>query len=228
VRKLAIVALVLLGLLLVADRVAESFAEGAIADRVDAELDQRPDVEIGGVSFLLQALTGRYDEIRVSGERASRAGLGVSDFQAELEGVEVPLSDVVQGSVSRVPTEVIRGSALVGFDDLAEVVGGGIEITAEGADRVRVSGSLNLLGRQVQASAVSEVSLRDDRLTIRAVSYEVDGQAAPAAARAAVADLLDVSVDLPTLPYRLTVEDLTVTEGGVRLAASAHGVVLTR
>jgi hypothetical protein len=228
VRKLAIVVLVLLGLLVIVDRVAESYAEGAIADRIDAELDQRPDVEIGGVSFLLQALRRHYDEIRVSGERASRDGLGVSDFRADLEGVEVPLSDVVQGSVSRVPTEVIRGSALVRFADLAEVAGGGVEITAEGAERVRVTGSLTLLGRRVQASAVSDVAIRDERLTVRAVSYEVDGQEAPAVARAALADLLDLSVDLPTLPYRLAVEDLAVTKTGIRLAASARGVVLSR
>lgn len=228
VRKLAIGLVVLLVLLGVADRVTESFAEKAIADRIDAELDQRPKVEIGGFSFLLQAMRGRYDDITVSGDRASQSGLGVSDFTAELKGVDIPLSDAVEGSVSRVPTELIRGSAVVGFPDLAEVAGNGIAIEADGKERVRVTGTLTLAGERVEASAVSEVSISTTKLTVRAVSFQVNGVVAPAAVQRAIRDLLDVSVNLPTLPYELKVEDVSVTDDGIRLAASARGVVLTR
>lgn len=228
VRKLLIVALVLVGLLAVADRVAETFAEKAIADRIDAELDQRPTVEIGGFSFLLQAVRGHYDKVTVSGARASQGGIGITDFRATLEGVDIPLSDVVEGSVSRVPTEVIRGSALVSFADLAKAAGNAITVEADGKERVRVSGTVTVLGQRRKASAVSEVKVTGTKLTVRAVSYEVDGARAPAAVQQAIGPLLDLSVALPKLPYTLTIEDLAITKQGIRLAASARGVVLTR
>lgn len=226
-RKLLIGLVVVLGLLVVADRGAELYAERAIADRISAELDQRPDVEIEGFSFLLQAVQGDYDRIAVSGSRASQSGLGVSDFRAELEGVQLPLSDVLQGSVQRVPTRLIRGSALLRFDDVAEVVGNGISLDGDGEGRVRVTASADVLGQEVEVTAVSEVRIEGGALVVRAVSYEAGGQEVTSVSND-VLDLLDFRVPLPSLPYDLTVEDLSVTGDGIRLAASVRGVVLTR
>lgn len=229
-RNVAIVALVVLALLGVIDRVAESYAEGAVADRIDAELDQRPDVEIGGISFLVQALTGHYGKITVSGDRASRAGIAVTDFRADLEGVDLPLKDVLAGDVDEVPTDEIRGSALVRFDDLAAVAAKrvpGITLSAAGKERVRVTGTVTVAGQRLEVSTVSEVAITDKKLTVRAVGYEVAGVEAPAAVAEAIGSRLDITVDLPTLPYRLTIDDLTISKDGVRLAASVRGVVLT-
>lgn len=228
VRKLLLAVVVLVALLAVTDRVAESFAERAVADRIDAELDQRPKVEIHGFSFLLQAVQGHYDEITVSGTRASKDGIGVSDFRAELDGVDIPLGDALHGSVDKVPTQVIKGSALVRYADVAAVAGNGITVAADGKQRVRVTGTVNVLGQRLEASAVSEVRITGKRLTIRAVSYQVDGASPPAAVQRAIGSLLDVTVTLPDLPYKLTIEDVAITKTGIRLVASARGVVLTR
>lgn len=230
-RTLLIGLLVVAGLAVAVDRGAEAYAESAIADRIDAQLDQRPEVEIEGWSFLLQAVQGEYEQITVTGERASRSGVVVSDFRAELLDVTVPLSEVIQGSVAQVPTRLIRGSALLRFEDindLAEIAGSGLTLQAAGAGRVRVSGTIEIAGARVQASAVSDVRLDGNSIVVRSSGFEVNGAPAPAAVRAAIGDLFDVRFALPTLPYDLRIERLTVTDEGIRLAASARGVVLTR
>ena len=58
-KKLLVALLVLLALLVGADRVAEQVAEGRIADQLRADLSSAPQVEIGGFPFLTQALAGR-------------------------------------------------------------------------------------------------------------------------------------------------------------------------
>jgi len=67
-RALLVVVLLLVGLAVVADRVAVGVAETRVGEQLAAEggLAGTPEVDITGFPFLTQAIGGRYDEVRIS------------------------------------------------------------------------------------------------------------------------------------------------------------------
>ena len=168
VRVAAGVALVLvLGLVVAADRVGEHVAEGLLADQVSRELGVRPDVEIGGVPFLTQALTGHYRDLRLTAPRVDGSGVRLDDVEVRLSGADVPLSSVVRGSVDAVPVDRLRVQGVVPYDELEAAAGRDVQLSAAPGG-VRVSGTIRVLGQSVPASATSTVSLDGDRLVLTA------------------------------------------------------------
>ena len=90
-KPLLVVLVLLLGLLLLADRLAVELAEDAVAGEVAEKgaLRGTPEVEIAGFPFLSQALAGRYDDVRVelTAEQLGRPDGTHADLV--LRGVEV-------------------------------------------------------------------------------------------------------------------------------------------
>jgi len=68
VKALIISLVVLLGLLVVADRVTVNIAEQKVAEQIARQggLDGTPAVDITGFPFLTQAIAGHYDDIRIA------------------------------------------------------------------------------------------------------------------------------------------------------------------
>jgi len=153
--------LVLVALLVGADRVAEHVAAGVLADRLQTELGSRPTVEIDGFPFLTQAVGGSYQRLRVSAPVVRREGLSLRDFSATLTGVHVALGDALGGSLSAVPVDRLDAGALVAYDDLTQLAGPGLRLAGD-PNGVRVTGRVAALGRQVDVSAVSSVALAGD------------------------------------------------------------------
>lgn len=220
--------LVLLGLLVGADRIAEQVAEGAVADRLSAELAGTPRVEIGGFPFLTQALSGRYRSLTVTGAGVTGQAVPLSGLTAELSGVRLPLSDVVTGRVDSVPVERLSGRALIAYDAVeAAADRPGLRLSAQG-DRLRVTGEVRALGRTVRASALADVTVDGGALSVTARDYEVAGREVDAALRRLLGGRLDVDVPLPALPYGLRVTAVTVTPDGLVVRAEARDVLLRR
>ena len=227
-KKLVIALVVLLVLLVGADRVAEQVAEGRIAQQLAAELAARPTVEIGGFPFLTQALRGRYQDIAVSGDSASRQGVRVTDFRAHLEGVRVPLSDALAGRVGAVPVDQVRGTALVSYADFAHAANvPGLQLAPAG-DQVRVSGPVQVLGQDLTVSALSDVRLDGTDVVLTAQRLEVGGQQVSGPVSAALSGRLDLRVPTAGLPYDLVLTDVRTTERGIELSGTARDVVLQR
>jgi hypothetical protein len=83
VRRPAVLLVVLLVLgagLVAGDLVASGVAERSIAQRVQQSggLPERPEVEVRGRPFLLQALRGRYDDVVVRSAEVPAGQLGLS------------------------------------------------------------------------------------------------------------------------------------------------------
>lgn len=226
-RKLLITVVVLAALLLVADRVAVSVAEGQVATqmRTAGALDKDPRVDIRGFPFLTQALAGRYDEIGVGTTDYERSGVRLRSLDVVLRGSRIPLADAARGEVDAVPVEGLTADAVVAYVDLAgksKVVG--LRITPRG-DEVELTGKVTVLGQTVSASARSRISLSGNRLVVRARSVKVLGQSSALLDRA-VQRLLDVTVDVGRLPYGLRLTGVRVSPDGVRLEASTGSTVL--
>ena len=220
--------LLLLGLLaVVADRVAEQVAEGVIARQLRADLGTTPSVEIGGFPFLTQALRGRYGEIRVSAETLERGDVAVQDFTATLRGAQVPLSSVLEGSLDEVPVDRLEGGGLVTWAELEAAAGDRLRLGAAG-EQVRITGTVPVLGQEVEAGALADATVQGQDLQLRATEVTVDGQPVSGVLGQAVVGALSVSYPVPELPYGLELRDVDITPEGVVATGVSEGAVLRR
>jgi hypothetical protein len=227
-RRLLVALVVVLGLLLVADRVGATVAAGAVATQVQSStrLTSPPEVEIDGFPFLTQALAGRYDEVTVQARDVPAGELTLSRLDATLSGVQVPLSQALSGSVTRVPVAGVTARALVAYGELSRRSGDRRLTVAPAGDRVRVTGSVLVLGRTVTATAVSRVEVVDGALVLTAESYSVGDAAADDLLTRALGGRLDLRIPVSGLPYGLQLTAVDVQDDGVSVLAEAGATVL--
>lgn len=230
-KRLLVALVLLLALALVADRVGAQLASSTVAERVQEStaLTQPPQVDIHGFPFLTQAVAGRYDRVEVSATDVPAGELRFDRLDATLSGVHVPLSQALSGSVERVPVDEVQARALVGYDQLSQRSGDRqLRVTpAEDGERVRVTGSVEVLGRTLSAVAVSRVEVVDGAIVVTAEEFEVGAAAADTLFTNALRGRLDLSIPVTGLPYGLRVTGLQVEPDGVVVQATATDTVLS-
>ena len=220
--------LVVAALLVGADRLALVIAEHQVASKLQSfgGLSTAPDVEIRGIPFLTQAVSGDYSDVEVSASGVTAGGARISSLAVALHGLHVPLSDAVSGSVQSVPVDRLTATVLLSYADLqAQLRDRGLSLSAAG-DRLRVTGSVTVLGRTVSASALSTVRLRGTDVVVTATSFDVGNGAASRALSAALAGRFDFVARVGTLPYGLRATGVRVTPSGIQATAAASSVVL--
>ena len=210
-RRAVIVVLVILGLLVVADRVAVATAEHVVAGRIqtDQGLSERPDVTIHGFPFLTQALAGRYDRVTLHVQGLRDRTVPVQKLTVDLHGVHVPLGAVTSGHLSRVPVDRAAATILLSYDDVNSYLSGHHLSVSEGEDgQVKVTGSVTLAGHTVSASASGRVDVRGNDLAV------------------SVGRGLDFTIPLGGLPFRIGLVGAKATKAGIEVQATAAGLVL--
>jgi hypothetical protein len=227
-RRLVIILVVLLGLVVAADRIGVVVAERALATQVrdQLELNATPGVDIRGIPFLTQALAGDYSDVRVSIPDVDSGPLQNILVDARLQGVEVPLSKVVGRDVDAVPVDRITGDLTIGYDDLARASGiNGLRIVRDGTG-IRLSGSVEALGQQVEASAVGRVEVENNDIVISADQAEVGGVPVPQPVLDAAARLLSFRVSPRGLPLSLRITSVRIGDTALAVSAESTDVVL--
>lgn len=217
-RKVVTTLVVLVALLVAADRITVHYVNQSVADRMreDGALDVTPTVDIRGFPFLTQAVRGRYDEIAVDIHDVTRNGVTVSRLDVTVTGAELPLSKV--GTATAVPVRGLSARAVLTYVELAHESGlAGITLRPLG-DLVEVKGTI----AGISATATSRISLQGDRVLVRAQSVKALG-----ASTSLIRDKLDFSVRVPVLPYGLRLTGATVGADGVVLTAASGPTVLT-
>ena len=219
-RALLVVALLLIGLVLVADRVAVGFAEDRVAEQVAEKggLAGTPEVDIDGFPFLTQAVGGRYDEVRISLTADQLGQPEGTSADVVLRGVEVPLSSVLAGSVQEVPVERIDGTATLSYALLSAQLGSGTELEREG-DGLRITRTVEVLGQQVRLTATGQVALEGNDLV-------VDVEEASGAGVDVPGFLLDLRYPVPALPFGLQLTGVRPAADGVDIRVEATDTVL--
>ena len=224
----------LLVLLVAADRVGVAVTERVLADELQRSggFASPPDVEVHGVPFLTQALAGRYDRIDVvardvpAGEVAGTP-VTLPRLSATLRGARVPLSDALSGTVTTVPVDRVDARALVPFEVVERSSDvDGLAVAAEG-DRLRLAGSVRVLGRDVSGSALSRLTVDDGEVVVTAESFDVGSDLASRLLTRALEGRFDVRVPVGTLPYGLRVDDVAVQPDGLAVTARTTGAVLS-
>lgn len=227
-RRLLSTVLVLLVLLAVGDRVAAFLAARLLAGQLQAvaALAQLPEVDVRGVPFLTQAVSGNYEQVEVRAVRVPAGPVTFAELDATVSGARVPLRDLLDRSVTSVPARTVEGRGLLSYESLSRGSGDrNLTVTAAG-DRVRVTGSVQVLGRTVSAAAVSAVTVDGDDLVVSAQSFEVGNATADAVLSRALRGRLDLRLPVGDLPYGLKLESVSVDADGVSFRALARDVVL--
>jgi hypothetical protein len=230
VRRVLIALGILIVLLAIMDRVAVALANRAVAKRIRTELalQQTPSVRIHGFPFLLQAITGRYDDVEVRIPDVDSGPLQNIEVNARLHEVRAPLDKMVSGRLDRIPVRDITGSLAVGYQDLARASGiPGLQIASTGGG-LRVSGQVQIGGQQIQVSARGTISVVDNDLVVTAEEAEVGGVQLPAPALAAAARLLSFRVSPRSLPLSLQITGVRIGADSLMVEARARDVVLSR
>lgn len=225
-RRLLITLVVLVGLLVVADRVALAAAESQLAAEVQSEEDlaEQPAIDLLGFPFLTQAVRGKYEGGRLEIHNLRTEKLLVNKLEIDLREVEVPLSDLISGNVSAVPAGKVIGVAMVSYAELAKATGvPGLRISPKG-DKVQLNFAVEQFGTATPVVATARIGVADN--AVRMTSVQIQGSPVPEQLTAAALSQVQSSLAFGVLPYGLKVSDVRVAETGVEVSAQAKNTVL--
>jgi hypothetical protein len=227
VKALLAVVVLLLGLAVLGDRVAAGYAEDEVARQIAdrAAVVGIPEVEIDGSPFVTQVVGGRYDDVRIS-LTAAELGRGEGTrVDVALHGVRVPLSGLLSGTVQELPVERIDGTASLSYELLAAELGAGTHLEREG-DGVRITRTVELLGRQLPLTAAGQIALEGEDLVIDVDEASGAGVDLPDRLLDGAEDLLDLRYTVPALPFGLQLTGVSPGEDGVDVRVEATDAVL--
>jgi len=227
VRALLVVVLLLLGLAVAADRFAVGIAEDKVAGQLaeKGSLHGTPGVDITGFPFLTQAVAGTYDDVRISLTAAQLGQPAGTRADIALHGVHVPLSDVLSGSVARVPVDRIDGTATLSYALLSAQLGGDSTLRPEG-DGLRITKTVELLGQSFPLTATGTVTVKGNQLVVDVSKASGAGVDLPGFLVSTASDLLDLRYDVPALPFGLQLTGVRPAAHGVDITVVADDAVL--
>ncbi|MGW0897413.1 LmeA family phospholipid-binding protein [Streptomyces goshikiensis] len=235
-RVVVIIGVILGALFAGADRWAVGYAENRLAERIQ---QARPgqvggaEVEIHGFPFLTQALSHDLDQV----------DLRLKDVEAIADGRKTRLSQVdasfrgvkLNGSYSGGTAERAEGTALLTYADLTEASQNGVTLTYGGAPgKVKVTATVDVLGKKITRSVVSTVTLVDGpagkgangEKVVRVRADQVPGEGVPG-----IEGMIRKQTDFDRrlgegLPSGLRLSALTSDESGVHLTLAGTDVSL--
>lgn len=155
-RKLLTFLLIFLALLGVGDWLATTFAEGAIEQRIEDEIDARAEVEIGSWPVIARALvTEKVNSIALNLADMRVEEIQIESVQIEVTGVKLSRSRVLGGDFK--PKDIDRGSiaVVVSKAAIAEAAGVPASSLAAGAADITVDQG-NMV---IEASGAPPVSI---------------------------------------------------------------------
>lgn len=222
--KVALVTLVvLLALLVAADRIGVAVAESKAASLLEQSenLDGKPDVDITGFPFLTQVVSGNYPQINVTADRITLVEgslrVPVRDMHVALHDVTVP-HDFSGADVARA-----TATARLDLTDLSTLLRLPLKYLGNG-----------LLGAE-QTVAGQTVSLqfgvkrRGDSIAFTDAKATVAGREVPLTGLTdAVNAALGTVVDFSDLPFRVRLEAASVGPKGIDLALSGRDLSYRR
>ena len=229
-RRLVWILVVLLVLLVAADRLAWKLAEGEIASRIQSSehLAAKPDVSIHGFPFLNQVFAGRYTGVDAAlDDLTVERGARVDHLQVHLTGLHVPFSALTKRSLNSIPVDAATATGRVSYSSLDAAAKAQLStdaLTVQFAQgkggELAFTGTYAAGGAQVQLSGDAQITARNGKLL---VSIPPDSLDVPDAVRSEVAQLLGTSYRLPALPLGLN-SGVAVTARGSHLVIGAGGL----
>ena len=203
----AAVAVVLLVLLVVADRVAASLAENEAASQIkSAGFPVKPKVDIEGFPLLTQLAARDFHKVDITASNVKEGPLTIASIDATGQGVHLT------SSFNGATVDQINGTALVTFAGLSSAggLGDGIKLSDAGNNQLKASVDLGF----TTLDATAQVT--------RANSHQIEVRVTNAGPipQSALGNLTDFKVSLPSLPAGMSIQSVSVTGQGVLISIS--------
>jgi hypothetical protein len=214
-RRVLITVIVLVLLLIAADRIGAYVAERMAADKLQSSqhLDSRPDVSIAGFPFLTQLAAGDFDKITVT---ATDLPVGNNPRQLLVSRLKVVLHRLtVSRSFSRVHADTADATATITYAELGHTLG--LPVTYAGDGRIRAGKSVTVAGRTLSASVSARPELVNGALSFAAARVNGAGQLGEAVT-STLTRVFDLTIPLQGLPFKVRVKSLQVTRGRILIA----------
>jgi hypothetical protein len=128
--------------------------------------------------------------------------------------------------VGKVPVDRIDGTATLSYSLLSAELGEGTQLAPEG-DRLRITRTVEILGRQLRLTAVGQVTLEGGDLVVDVQKAAGAGVEVPGFLLDRTVDLLDLRFPVPALPFGLQVVSVRPAADGVDVGLEAVDTVLT-
>lgn len=213
---------VLIGLLVGADRVAAALTEDRLATKIQQSqhLSHKPSVSIGGFPFLTQVISRDFGHATVDiDDFVDRNGVPISHIHADLRGVHV------SSSYDRATVDTLTGTATLDYGQVSQLLSRGVsnigQVTlAQGGAANQVEAGYQVLGVGFTADVAVDV-LGGNVLEFRTVKVrtKVSGLAIDTPG-------FDAKITL-NLPFGLQMSSLQATSTGVDISATGTNVALT-
>ncbi|MFF2330120.1 MULTISPECIES: DUF2993 domain-containing protein [unclassified Streptomyces] len=223
-RILLVIVVVLGGIFVAVDRVAVYFAESEVEGRVQvsgATLGST-DVSIKGFPFLTQVAGSQLDEvdIEITGIETDSNGhrIRISRMNAALH--EVELADGYSSATAARAT----GTAVISYEDLTKAASDGVVVAYGGDSKVKVTGTVDILGSPLTRSVRSTVTLVDGH-TIKVHADKVPGEGIPGL-EGLVRKKTDFEREVGGLPSGLKLEKIEPTAKGLEISVVGTDVRL--
>lgn len=234
-RRVLTALVVLLVLLVVADRAGAWVAQRALADQVDQELTARgldsapPEVTVDRVPFLTQVAAGRYESVTVHLRDVGTDRLRLATVELTAHDVTAAAGDLLDRE-GPVVADRLTGTATVGYGRVAELAGlADLTLAAAGDGRLRISLTADALGTPVQVGGLASAAVVDGAVQLTVDDLRFEEPSVPAGAEALLTDLaqrLSVTVELPPLPYGLRLESVRAEPAGLVVRVAGEQVRL--
>jgi hypothetical protein len=239
-RTVLIIAVVLAGVFVIADRVAVNFAEDEAAEqlRTAEGLARTPDVSIKGFPFLTQMAGGELDDVEVGIEDYEAATgdggqrIRIDELRANLKGVRYS-DDYSSGTA-----DSATGTATIAYDELlktakseptevapgvtAQVVG----LSDGGNGKIDVQVQATVFGIELPrpVSVLSTVTVQGDTVRVKADALPELGGVSLAEDRAR--DITDFDQVIEQLPGGVKLDKVEAAENGVRISVKGSDIRL--
>ena len=223
--KWLIAVVILLGLLVAADRIALAVAESQLAGRIQSsqKLSQKPAVSIDGFPFLTQVASRDFSHATVDIHDLPANGITISDLHADLHGVHV------NSGFYAATVDTLAATAQMSYADIAKALAskmtvagaqvGTIKLSDAGNDQL--SAAYDVLG--IDVSATIEVKLvGTNTLEFKSVSIKT-----PVSAIFTPPNF-DVSYNLGALPFGMKLTGLEFNPSAVEISATGQNVDLSQ
>lgn len=230
----ALVVLLFIGALLaVADYLSRVGAQSLIAREVQHALraPNRPSVHLHGAFFVPQVVNGVYRDVEIDVAPLMAQQLRIADLHADLKGVRLPFHDVLARDVPRLVIDHTVEDATLTYHDVDSylaTLGVPVSIRWAGNGRVRVTGSVPVLGSRVSTSVDAKVIARRDFLQITPVRWHSGLGALDQASQLLLAQRLTIDIPLQNLPFGQTITGVTAEHDALKVQARGTDIVITR
>ncbi|MEW1635024.1 DUF2993 domain-containing protein [Streptomyces sp. NPDC093801] len=231
-RFVVIVAVVLGGLFVGADRWAVGYAEDRLAEKIQSQkgLVGSAEVDIHGFPFLTQALSHELEQVDL---KLKDVDAGADGRRTRLSQLDASFHDVkLNGNYTGGSAKRAEGTALISYADLTKASQTGATLTYGGQPgKLKVTATVDVLGRPITRSVISTVALVDGKggaggKTVRVHADSVPGEGIPGI-ESAIRRRTDFDRGIDDgLPAGLKLTALTSDEAGVHLTLTGTDVSL--